>query len=82
MIIAAAVNVCDRIYEGRRHGEAIHEAVECGETPPITSQMQGFINHNDAFFDRVEAREAAVASGQIPFNKDRVGKPLISEELW
>ena len=82
MIVKAGVKVCDRVYGGRRHGDAIHAAVEAGETPPIKSKMQGFILDSGEFVNRIEARLIAIRCGQISFLKSRIGKPLISEELW
>ena len=82
MIIRAAVKVNGNIYTGRRHVYAIHAAVKAGQPTPITQQMQGFITNDGIFLDRVNARIHAVQNKQIEFDETRVGKPLISEELW
>ena len=82
MIVRAAVKVGDIVYEGRRHGEAIHAAAKAGEPTPITQKMQGFVLDTGEFVTRIEARPIAIRCGQIFFCKSRIGKPLISEELW
>ena len=82
MIERAAVRVRDRVYVGRRHGEAIHEAAKAGEELPITQKMQGFVLDTGEFVTRIEARPIAIRCGQIFFHKSKIGKPLISEELW
>ena len=82
MIVKAAVNAEGRIYTGHRHGEAIHNAVEAGEPTPITQKMQGFVTDTGKWLTRREAREHAVACGQIPFDKNLKGQLIISEDLW
>ncbi len=82
MVSQAAVKCFNRIYKGRRHGEAIHNAVKAGELRPITSKMQGFVLDTGEFVSRCEARNIAIRCGQIFFSKDRDGRPLVSEELW
>ena len=82
MIVAAAVRVNGKIYRGRRHGAAIHAAIEAGEQRPITSKMQGFVTDAGVFITRKMGRDYAIKCGQIKFNKKRDWKPLISEELW
>ena len=85
MITHAAVKVFNRIYKGRRHGEAIHSAVKAGEIKPIKQDMQGFIaviDGEEIYLNRKLARQEAIDSGQIAYEFEREGKPLISEELW
>ncbi len=81
-VVRAAVNCEGRVYEGHRHSEAIHNAAKAGEATPITAKIQGFVLDTGEFVNRIEARPIAIRCGQLLFSKAKVGKPLISEELW
>jgi len=74
-IASSAVKRDGEVWTGRRHSDAIRQAVFHGAVPPITSAEQGFVTSEGTFVSRKEAFKIAVAS-------DQVCRPLYSEDLW
>lgn len=82
MIVQSAVIHCRRIFAGRRHHDAIREAVkETGLKPVKCGKFQGFLTDKDEWLSREEAAEHAIACGQIKRLKFHT-RELFSEDLY
>jgi len=85
-VVAAAVRVKHCTYAvpiPKRHNHAIAAAARAGHASPknpITQEMQGFLLSDGDFVNRKTALAAAVLSGQLAYDPDRV--ELFSEDLW
>jgi hypothetical protein len=81
-IIAAAIRHRGIVFTGVRHGDIIQQIVRLDllteAERPITAEQQGFIDNGGTYYQRNEARDIAVQSGQI---KPTHGT-LYSEDLW
>jgi hypothetical protein len=76
-IMTSDVNVASVIKPGR-HCDIIHHLVKEGFKPPIKGK-QGFITSTGRFVGRVEAKELAIAAGQITESEY---SQLYSEDVW
>lgn len=67
---------------GVRHWDMLmHGAVNrFGDAPVIVSEVQGFVDNTGTFLSREEAREVAIAAGQV--DVDKISRKLFSEDLW
>lgn len=77
-IVAAAVKVGDKIFQGKRHGQIMH-AIQT-EIPGtyVTQQMQGFVANDGKFYNRFQSGAIAFRSGQTKTRK----QSLLSEDVW
>lgn len=95
MIICAAIKFISKenpldsfVLCGHRHGNIIANIRHLDEKWWHNSkQIQGFIDHNGVFMDRLEAFQHAVACGQLSastrqFKKERNEDELYSEDLY
>lgn len=87
MIVASAVWHKGHVYTGRRHNNAIHNAVVATGIKPVVG-VQGFVNEKGEFLDRLVAAKHAIECGQVKVgDPDSGGRPfegikLYSENLW
>lgn len=83
-IIAAAV-VCGNgivaLQPPARHGDCIKLAAELHPTFFILPEHQGFVTSHLRFVQRVEAKQIAMAAGQL-LERASKGDELFSEDLW
>lgn len=79
-IIAAAVKVGDKTYQGRRHFECI-KAAFLETQQRVMQDQQGFLTDTGEFVSRRAAMKIARNAGQLKektINKEK----LFSEDLW
>ncbi len=82
-IVCAAVKKYGVVFTGVRHGYIIKSMVDVGFLKDVKKDYvqpseQGFVDNENNYLSREEAREVAIKSGQI---KDSHGT-LYSEDLW
>lgn len=81
MIVASAVWHEYQIFTGKRHHDAIANAVKALGNPPVIGQ-QGFVDEHGVFYSRIKAADHAILHGQITREKMRHKLNLYSEDLW
>lgn len=74
----AALKIGDRVWTGRRHGDAIIVAIR-DIRGSIKGAVYGFVTEDGEFLDRQQAFERAVECGQI---KNEGERALVSEMLY
>lgn len=80
LIVQSAIKYEDNlVLAGRRHSDVIAAAALIGRYTRSNSSVQGFVDNEDTFYTRAEAKELCLENGQIP--KDHEGE-LYSEDLW
>ena len=82
-IVIAAIKKYGVVFTALRHGHAIRDAVECGfltdvDKDYVTTEEQGFVDSNNKYWQREDARLVAIEAGQI----DESHGTLYSEDLW
>lgn len=84
MIIAAAIKIGDRVYAlpaPKRHHDIIHMLADTGHKTPIVG-VQGFIDDELGFMERVQAAHRALDIKQPMRDPVERGAQLFSENLW
>ena len=76
-IVAAAVKVGEKLYQGKRHCDCIRAAI-AGGAPHIDRDMQGFVASDGKFYNRFQSGAIAFRARQTETRKQE----LTSEDLW
>lgn len=81
-IAFAAIRFGDRVFIGRRHHEIGLRMIREGicKRPYPGGDSQGFTTNHGRFVGRVEARQIAVASGQV--ENPPHATELFAEDVW
>ena len=81
-IKCAAIKFEGEVYTGKRHSDVIYYMVtECGVKPPVDNGIQGFIDFEGNFYDRIEAKKIAVSAGQLIARASHRDE-LFSEDIY
>lgn len=81
-IVAAAIDFDGTVLSippPARHGDIIRLRATDPNPPSRRSGIQGFLTNTGRFVDRCEARDIAIACGQVDHG---VGLRLFTEDLW
>lgn len=79
-IDCAAITQPDgRVWTGKRHHHCIATIIQATGVKPVTGQ-QGFVTTSGRFVSREEARDIAIAAGQVTTTLHRT--QLFSEDLY
>jgi hypothetical protein len=80
LIVQSAIKYEDGlVLTGRRHSDVIAAAALIGRYTRSHSSVQGFVDNEDTFYTRAEAKQLCLENGQI--SSDHKGE-LYSEDLW
>jgi hypothetical protein len=80
LIVQSAIKYEDNlILTGRRHSDVIAAAALIGRYTRSHNSVQGFVDNEDTFYTRAEAKELCLLNGQI--TSEHKGE-LYSEDLW
>jgi len=80
LLVKSAVCRDGVIVTGKRHCDAIRNAVEQGWKIPIMQSEQGFVDEEGNYYSRKEAMAVAIKSGMM--DESSIDKTLYSEDLW
>ena len=77
MLVASAILKNNKIYTGLRHYMILNTNSCLGVD--LRGGIQGFVDNNNKFYNRVEAKAYALKIGQIT---STISDVLTSEDLW
>lgn len=79
-LVESAIQVNgDKVYTGKRHADAIKKIFfDLKELPE--DRIEGFVDNEGTFYSRKDAKEVAIAAGQI--SPEANFYRLLSDHLW